>query len=406
MPTLELLAILAVALLFAKILAGLFEKAAIPGVLAELVIGVVIGNLAWATGRSDWTWLMSFQSSEVLKTFSELGALILLFNVGLETDLVRIRKVGADATLAAIFGIIAPCVLALIALEFVGSNHSFNHILFISAALAATSVGITARVLKDANQLTSTSGQIILGAAVIDDVLGILILTVVTALVTRGTVHVTDLAILAVKIFAFAMGIVIFRNLLLPFFLRRFRALETSGTLTVLLLALALVMAWFAELAGLAGIVGAFAVGLALDGVAFKDFREFKTHHLEEFLKPVADFFVPIFFIVMGTQVQLGAISGGETLILSLVLVVCAILGKLACGFALRESSLRSGGDRLLVGLGMIPRGEVGLIFAAMGRKLNVLGEGDFAAVVVMVSVTTFVAPFAISWRAKQLASL
>jgi len=385
---------LAAALLIAKLAAGFGERVGIPSVLSELLTGILLGNLGW--GAID-----AIVATETVQSLSELGVLFLLFLVGLETDIREVAKVGVDASIAAVAGVVVPFALAFAVIPLV-STSSVTHTLFMAAALTATSVGITARVLRDCGRLSSVSGQIILGAAVIDDILGIIVLAIVASIATSGSIEVASLATLLVKVTVFGIAAWLARQFLMPRVIRGFRKFEVSGTLTVFLLALCLFFAWISEKAGLAGIIGAFTLGVILDDVSFEGFKE-KNQKVEKLIKPVSDFLVPIFFLVMGMKVKLAALMNPEGLILGLVLIVCGVLGKLACGLGVRQDSRGRGGDRLLVGFGMIPRGEVGLIFAAMGANLGVLRPSDYAAVVLMVAVTTLLAPVLISMRAKAL---
>lgn len=397
MHLLDILALLGAALLFAKILGGLLEKIGIPSVLAELLTGVLVGNLGGSLGHA----FANIQSSEILRGLSELGVLFLLFLVGLETNVKELTKVGKDASLAAVVGVIAPFALAFGLVPFLGPS-SLNRTLFLGAALSATSVGITARVLSDAGELRSKSGQIILGAAVIDDVLGIIVLAIVAALVTQGSVSGGMVGGLLGKIALFGVGVYALRRWILPRMIRVFRPLEVSGTITILMLSLCLIFSWVAEQMGLAGIIGAFALGLALDDVQFKGFRLKGSTGLEHLMKPVTDFLVPVFFIVIGMRVKLAAFGDSQVLVFALALTLCAIVGKLACGWVLSRDSRRAGADRWLVGFGMIPRGEVGLIFAGMGIQTGVFSQVDYNAVVAMVAVTTLLAPGLIAYRLRR----
>ena len=404
MHLLDLLALVSAALVFAKILSGFAEKLRIPGVLAELLTGVLLGNAGLLIGGHSPQILATLENSEITRSLSEFGVLLLLFIVGLETDLAKIAKVGKDASVVAVAGVIAPIAMALVLLPCVAPDSSSNHNLFFAATLAATSVGITARVLRDSGKLSSVSGQIILGAAVIDDILGILVLAVVSALVTTGQFTFAQMAILLGKVALFGLGVAVVRAYLIPRTLQRIRPLEVSGTVTILLISLCMICAWCAEKAGLAGIVGAFALGLSLDKVLFHGYRETRAYTLEELIKPVSDFFVPIFFVMMGMSVKLSALADPTAIGLGLVLIGCGVVGKLVCGWVISRRALRAGADRWLIGLGMIPRGEVGLIFAAMGLRLRVLSSTDYTAVVAMVAFTTLVAPFLIGWRSRRIA--
>jgi len=397
MHLLDILALLGGALLFAKIFGGLLERIGVPTVLSELLAGFLLANF------TAWTGLpfASLPQQEVVRGLSEIGVLLLLFVVGLETNPNEIRKVGGEATLAAFAGVVAPSVFAFLTIPFLVPGGDFKHTLFLAAALTATSVGITARVLRDVKKLNTVSGQIILGAAVIDDILGIFVLAIVAGLVSRGGLDVQQIGWLVIKLFGFVVCAAILRQYLLGRVIRLLRPFEVSGSVTIFLLSLCLLWAWGAEKLGLAGIIGAFAFGFALDEVHFKGYEGTKNHGLEELVKPVVDFLTPVFFLVMGMGVKVQALFNPSALLLATILIVCGVLGKLVCGLAVNPKTKSRGGDRLLVGVGMIPRGEVGLIFAALGLQLRVLNDVDYAAVITMIAVTTFIAPLFLVWRAR-----
>jgi Kef-type K+ transport system membrane component KefB len=398
MHLLDTMAILATALIAAKLLGGILARFGIPTVISELGIGILIGNMSGFFGES----IQSLNTAPIVQGLSELGVLFLLFAVGLETNLKEMMKTGSDAARVAVTGVIAPVTLAFILLPLAGPSN-FQHTLFIAAALSATSVGITARVLKDAGRIGSASGQIILGAAVIDDVLGIILLALVAAIATTGSISGTAITILLAKIIGFAILMGLTRKFLFPHFFMRIKPLEVSGTVITLLLALCLLTAWGSEKAGLAGIVGAFALGIVLEDIHFHGFKDVGDVKLAHLMKPLTDFLAPIFFIVMGLGVNLKSLLSPSSAMLATILIVAGIIGKLAAGFVISKKAKKLGSDKWLIGLGMMPRGEVGLIFAVMGRKLGALGDADYAAVVSMVTVTTLIAPFAISWRASRI---
>lgn len=399
MHLLNILSILAIALIIAKLLGGLLNRFGIPVVLVELLVGVALGNMTGLVGDT----FANVAAEPIVKGLSELGVLFLLFLVGLETDLGQLKKVGRDATLVAFIGVLAPFALAFIVIPLVVTS-SFQHTLFIAAALTATSVGITARVLHESGKLQTTSGRIILGAAVIDDVLGIIVLTIVSALVTSGSFSVTSLLFLLFKIIGFVVLMVALR-FVFPKLLSAFQKIEVPGSLTITLLSFCLINAWTAEQIGLAGIVGAFAFGVLLEDTFFEGYEATKVQATQDLMKPITDFLSPIFFLVMGMGVNLSTLGTTNSMLLTFVLIICGILGKIACSLAITKDSKQRGADPLLIGLGMIPRGEVGLIFAVMGQKMGVLSPSDYAAVVGMVAVTTLTAPFLMNWRMrKQLA--
>jgi Kef-type K+ transport system membrane component KefB len=279
--------------------------------------------------------------------------------------------------------------------------HPVAH-LFLGAALSATSVGLTARVLRDLAALSSLEGQIILGAAVIDDVLGLLVLAVMAGLAGAGAATAggtaTAAALVTVKAVVFLVGALVLGRALAPRFFRSAARLRGKGVIFTLALVTCFALAWAAAAVDLAPIVGAFAAGLVLEGVPFQELLG-AEQRVEDHLTPVATFLVPVFFVRMGLHVDLGSLVGGSVT-LALALTAAAILGKQACALAV----VTRGTDRLAVGLGMIPRGEVGLIFANMGLALTVagkplLGPGEFAAIVAMVLLTTVVTPPLLRWR-------
>jgi Kef-type K+ transport system membrane component KefB len=274
----------------------------------------------------------------------------------------------------------------------VPANFSLNYIhMFIGAVLCATSVGITARVFKDLGKLQTKEAQIILGAAVIDDVLGLIILAVVSGIISAAELG-QPLAIgallrligVSILFLGGALGLGVF---LVPKVMKQLAKLRTAGVMLISALLFAFLLSYLANAAGLAAIVGAFAAGLILEEVHFHGFRE--EIHIEQLIKPLATFLVPIFFVLMGIQVRLETFADFSVLGVAAGLTIVAIIGKQICGLGVVEKGL----DRITVGVGMIPRGEVGLIFASIGKGLKVIDDATFSAMVIMVIVTTLVTP-------------
>ena len=394
----------AIMLVMAKLGGELFERARQPAVLGELFAGIVLGNLV----------MLGFNGAEPLKTnatiaaLAEFGVIILLFEVGLESDLKEMVEVGWSSLLVAVLGVIAPFFLGWgVSALLIPDEPRLVHI-FIGATLCATSVGITARVFKDLGKLATREARIILGAAIIDDVLGLLILAVVAgairAAATGGVLSMFDVALIALKSLAFLVGAVAIGQLLMPRMLRGAGRLETRGVLLTLAISCCLVMAWAAAKVGLAPIVGAFAAGLVLDEVHYKPGGERKERDLHDLLQPVSTVLVPIFFVLMGLKVDLRLFARSDILGLAVALTVAAIIGKQICALGVVERGI----NRLAVGLGMIPRGEVGLIFAGIGATLMlptasgasqpVISSAIFGAVVIMVIITTLLTPIALKW--------
>lgn len=394
----------AVMLVVAKIAGEFFERLKQPAVLGELIAGIILGNLI----------LLGFTPAETLKTngtiaaLAELGVIILLFEVGLESDLHEMMEVGWSSLLVAIVGVLAPFFLGwLVSAYFIPDQPQLVHI-FIGATLCATSVGITARVFKDLGRLGTREARIILGAAVIDDVLGLLILAIVAgaikAAATGGMLSLWAIALIALKSVLFIVGAIAIGHFLMPRVLRGAGKFESRGVLLTLAISFCFALSWAAVEVGLAAIVGAFAAGLILDEVHYRPKDGRTERNLEDLLQPVSTVFVPIFFVLMGLKVDLRLFARWDILGFAAMLTIAAIIGKQVCGLAVVERGV----NRLAVGLGMIPRGEVGLIFAGIGSTLMlpansapsepVINSATFGAVVIMVIITTLVTPLSLKW--------
>jgi Kef-type K+ transport system membrane component KefB len=257
---------------------------------------------------------------------------------------------------------------------------------FVGATATATSIGISAKVLSDLGYLQRPEGQIVLGAAVIDDILGIVILSVVSGIAKGGSLEWVAVGRIVLSSLGFLVGAIVIGNWFLPFFLKTVDWLRTRGDLITASLIFAFSLAWIAEQVGSAAIIGAFAAGLVLANTD-------RRHQLEQQLRPITDFFLPIFFIMVGAGVKLGLLANQEALFLALTLSATAVLGKLVCGWA----AFGIPGDKWVIGAGMVPRGEVGLVFAGVGLSTGVLFGRYHAAVVIMVILTTFLGPLLLS---------
>jgi Kef-type K+ transport system membrane component KefB len=386
-----LIAILAAA----KLGGALSERLGQPAVLGELLAGIAVGAMP-LLGVGGLSFIAH---DPVVDVLAELGAILLLFEVGLSTRLADLMKVGLSAFLVATVGVVAPMALGwLVGTWLLPGRHPYVP-LFLGATLCATSVGITARVLKDMGRVRTPEGQIILGAAVIDDVMGLLVLAVMVGMVggARASTGAT-LALVTAKAVGFILGALLLGRWLAPRLFRLASRMRGRGVGFTLALVVCFALAWSANAAGLAPIVGAFAAGLVLEGVPFDEILP-DGERIEDLLMPLSIVLVPIFFVRMGLQVNLAELAGGSV-VLALALTLVAFLGKQVCALAV----VTRAADRLTVGLGMIPRGEVGLIFAGVGLKLKVngaplLGSGEFAAVVAMVMLTTVLTPPLLRWR-------
>ena len=393
-----------VMLVAAKLGGELLERSGQPSVLGELGAGVLLGNLV----IFGFTGLEGLKTNETIAALAELGVIILLFEVGLESDLRQMMEVGWSSLSVALLGVVAPFLLGwAVSAYFIPDEPMLVHV-FIGATLCATSVGITARVFKDLGKLGTREARIILGAAVIDDVLGLLVLAIVagaiTAAASGGVLSVLDVGLIALKSIAFLVASIAIGHLLVPRMLRGAGRLETRGVLLTLAISFCLFLAWAAAKVGLAPIVGAFAAGLVLDEVHYKPKDGRTEQDLKHLLQPVSTVLVPIFFVLMGMKVDLRLFARSDILNFSLVLTLAAIAGKQICGLGVVERGV----NRVAVGIGMIPRGEVGLIFAGIGATLMlpsaggasepVINSATFGAIVIMVIITTLVAPPGLKW--------
>jgi Kef-type K+ transport system membrane component KefB len=373
MESVHFLSTLIIVWLAAKIAGEAMQRLGQTAVLGELLAGVVVGPAA----------LGLVAPSERLAGFAEIGIVILLFEIGLESDLDELMRSGPQSILVALVGVISPFFLGFALARAWGLPPIEST--FLGAALTATSVGITARVLTDLGWLQDSAGKAILGAAVVDDVLGLLILSVVTALVQTGSVSVTSLALLSIKAIVFLVIAIVLGVRLAPRFIERVDRMQARGSLIVYTVLFCTLLAVLAAGAGLAALIGAFAAGLILA-------KTERRAHIEERIRPVADLFVPIFFVSIGLQVelmQLHPFAPRGALLFAGLLTVVAIGAKLIAGLAVYQRGVR----RWCVGVGLIPRGEIGLIFAGIGLSTGVIDADLDAAVVVMIMLTTFVAP-------------
>ena len=396
---------LVLVLVAARLGGALFARFGQPAVLGELLAGVVLGNLP----VPGLEFLHAEGTRASLDLFAQLGVLFLLFHVGLESDAQRMLAVGPSALLVALLGVAAPFALGYGVSAWLHPGAEPLMHLFVGATLTATSVGLTARVLGDMGRADSAEGRIILGAAVIDDVLGLVVLAVVTGLIraaeTGGAFSALDVAWILGKAVLFLAGSLVVGRWLSRAAFRVASRLQGEGLLLTVALAFCFGLSWLAVRAGLAPIVGAFAAGLVLDEVHYADLaaRERHAKRIEDLLHPIASFLVPVFFVLMGMGVKLSAFVAPGVPVFALVLTVAAIVGKQLCALGVLEK----GADRVAVGLGMIPRGEVGLIFAGIGATLvlhgeRVIDDATFSAIVVMVTLTTMLTPGLLGARLRR----
>jgi Kef-type K+ transport system membrane component KefB len=394
---------LAVILTAAKLGGDAAERIGQPAVLGELVVGVLVGNLSlFGVG-----WFQFITANTTIGVLAQLGAVILLFEVGLESTVRDMMEVGLRSLLVAVLGVVTPWALGWWVGALLLPNHSVYVHAFLGAALTATSVGITARVLKDLGHAQSPEARIILGAAVIDDVLGLVVLAAVAAVIAAADsgagLSYSALALVLAKALVFLFGALSLGVVLSPRLFSLASRLRGSGVLLATALVFCFTLAWLASIIGLAPIVGAYAAGLILEDLHYRDFTAKEERPLEDLVRPISSFLVPVFFVLMGMRVDLSTFMRPEILGLAAVLTLAAVIGKQACALGALGSRL----DWLSIGIGMVPRGEVGLIFASIGLTLVVHGEriidaATYSAVVIMVVLTTLITPPALKWSLNR----
>lgn len=414
---------LALILMSARLFAPLAQRIGFPAVLGELLLGVVLGNLALVGIH----YFDQIPRDPIVAFLAELGVIILLLQIGLETRLADLVKVGGQASAVGIFGIAAPFALgAFVVGPWLLPGLDANAYLFLGATLSATSVGITGRVFRDLGKLGSPAARIVLGAAVIDDVLGLVILAVVSSLVQAGEVSVGEVTWIIGKSVLFLGGSIWLGRWIAPHSSRWLAKLDAGPSmLFAQVLATGLFLAWLAHAVGLAPIIGAFAAGLLFEPLFLRDFqmpgivREIETllrepegrglvdrlapilgrhtgHQHEHMIEPIGYFFVPVFFVLTGMQVDLRSLADPAVVAVALGITVAAVVGKLVAGV------FAGSAGRWLVGWGMVPRGEVGLIFAMVGKQLGVISETMFSVIVIMVILTTLITPPVLTWLLRR----
>lgn len=370
-----------VVLVAAKVAAEVADRIGIPAVVGEIAAGVLIGP----------SLLGAVEPNEVLRTLAELGVILLLLEVGLEMDLRELRSVGRAALLVAVIGVALPMAGGSIAA--LGLGMDGNEALFIGAALTATSVGITARVFGDLRALATVEARTVLGAAVADDILGLIVLTVVTRIVTEGSVEALGVVeVVGVALAFVVVATVVGMRIAPPLFAGIRRYSRSTGTLVAIALAFTLAFAELANAADLAPIIGAFVAGLAIG-------RSNAAHHVRRELAPVGHLLVPVFFLQIGIDADLEAMADGKVIVIAAALLAVGVVGKIAASAGMFGAP----GDKFLVGIGMIPRGEVGLIFATIGLREGVFDQQAYGALLLVVLATTVFTPPALRWRLMRL---
>ncbi|WP_419420604.1 cation:proton antiporter [Legionella sp. D16C41] len=404
-----------------------------PGVLGELLMGVVIGNICYFFGSqlivilregaaiynimkdllanipleqavtqnipnayyaSQVTHALSsslgieyIKVGYVLDVFSRYGVIFLLFKVGLESSIQELRHTGLASIRVAVIGVVLPIILGFIVAYLIVPEASYKVNLFVAATLSATSIGITASVLSEMKKLKTREAQTILGAAMFDDILGLIILAIVSSIVLQGQVNFLMIGQVIILTILFFMLAILIGPWLLNKSIKYFQFLDLWEEKLFISFIFVMFLAWLATVIKLASIIGAFAAGLIINDNFFEGKRQhsFKIHDL---ISPIESLLAPLFFMLIGLQVKIEAFMHWQVIGMAFGLIVAAIVGKLLSGLGGNKKD-----DRLLIGIGMLPRGEVGLVFASIGRTLGVISDQLFSAIILMVIVTTIVAP-------------
>lgn len=399
------------------------KKFGFPAVMGELGLGMVLAILGH---YHIWHWSEA-SNHQIIAWLAELGSILLLYEIGLESRLKDLLSVGKHGAIAAIIGVVAPFVLGLFVGKWLFPDAGYNVYLFLGATLAATSTGISVRVFKDLGILRNPACQIVLTASIIDDILGLIILSMVSGLVVAGSMNILTIGSLLASVIIFFFLAFVVAQKVTPRLIRWFLKIsDEEAMVMVVLIAFGLLWAWFANAVGLAAIIGSFVAGLILDEVFFSSRRkpywfqhlealispehslayrelvdvkvaEEQSHYLISLVKPLNYILVPFFFVYAGMQVDLIAVASWNTLILGIMLSIAAIVGKVFCGMFLPRHI-----NRWIVGFGMVPRGEIGLIFALTGRQLGVFSPDIFAGILIMVVVTSIVTPMMLQIIVKK----
>ena len=382
---------LLVILLMARVFAELASRLQTPPVIGEILAGVILGPslLGW------------IEPVDAIRLLAEIGIILLLFEVGLDTDIKRLVKSGVKAVVVAFPGFFLPLVFGF-ALAYWLFEMPLLVALFVGGTMTATSIGITVRVLSDLHRQDSSEGQIVLGAAVLDDIFGVVLLALLYEFSIGGGVSIGNTSKVLVFIAAFFVLAPVAARLI-SLVIKHFDDVsEIPGLITTTIVSLVLFFAWLAHAIGAPELLGGFAAGLALSrrfflplGVALRSDPQF-AHRIEAQMRPVIHLFTPIFFVMVGLSLNLREIDWGSGFIwiFSLSLFVVSVAGKVAGAFMVNETWQR----RCMIGTAMIPRGEVGIIFAELGRVSGIFSNEVYAGIVIVIALTTFLPPFVMKW--------
>lgn len=380
---------LIIILLSARFLGEIAAHLGVPSVIGEILAGIILGP----------SLLGLIEPHDILKLLAEIGVILLLFEVGLDTDISELKKTGRKAALVALVGFVSPFILGFIV------SYNIFHLellpsLFIGGTLTATSIGITIRVLTDLNKQHTHEAQVVLGAAVIDDIMGVILLALLYEFSTDGGITYQNTSRVIIFVAIFMVMAPVMAKLMSRLIKKLDSISQTRGVISTMTVSLVLFFAWLAHAVGAPELLGGFAAGLALSrrfvvpmGIAIHTDPEF-AQKIEDDMKPIIHLFTPLFFVMVGLSLNFRVIDWSSPFIwtFSISLITIAFLGKLLGAMLIKDSIYQ----KIIIGLAMIPRGEVGLIFAELGRASNILNNEIYAAMVIVIAITTIVPPFLI----------
>ncbi len=387
--------ILFLILVTARILGELFARMGIPSVLGELSAGILLGVSGFGL----------IEVNDVLKVLAEIGILLLLFEIGLDTDIQRLKEAGPKSIIVALFGAVFPFTISALVSYYV-FDLTLVVSLFIGGTLTATSIGITMRVLKDLQKEHTNVAHIVIGAAVIDDIMGVIILVFIYDYAITQELSITNTLNTTVFILLFLLLAPAFANFISTYVKKYDKYKKVPGFIPTIIISLIALFAYLSHLFGAPEILGSFAAGIALSrrfilpfGLGLRNDEEF-LEKVKSSIRPIAQMFTPIFFVMVGLSMNLRVIDFASTKFwyLALVFLLIAVVGKYMGAFLLRKTSALK---KALIGISMIPRGEVGLIFAEVGRMNGILDNEIYAVLIFVIIVTTIVPPFLLKWLFK-----
>lgn len=378
-----------------KILAGVNKHEAVNSVIHEKHYAELVYGALSSTNADNY-----IRVTYVVDILSRYGVIFLLFMVGLESSLTELKKTGKESLFVAIIGVIFPVLLGVLSIYVLMPNADRSSALFIGATLSATSVGITARVLKDLHKLNTRESKTILGAAMIDDVLGLILLAVVSSVVVNHTVDVLGISKVIVMSLLFFPLTLLTGPMLLKKMIKYSAFLDPWESKLIISFIFVMGFSWLATIVQMSSIIGAFVAGIILhDGFFESREKELKNPlSVKNLMAPFEAIFAPLFFMIIGIQVRIESFLDWHVLITAFVLTIIAIIGKLISGFGAHKKD-----DRLLIGIGMMPRGEVGLIFASVGKGIGVIDDSLFTSVILMIVITTVLTPYLLKYRYSKV---